>query len=162
MKLIGKSIITLCTALFALSLVGCGNDSNNTHGLTKTDVVVETDSLHEPVKQARIKKPNLVIKEWNTDIATNTKFLDHVTTYNAQGKQIEEIEYNQAGQKWRKRYEYDAAAKKTRELLYDGNNRLVSVKKFEYNEFGKKKMTYTYNAQGQLVSTKQYEYLQNE
>ena len=59
----------------------------------------------------KINKKNLVIKEWNTDVKTNAKILDHVTTYNADGKKIEEIEYSGKAQKWRKRYEYDAAGK---------------------------------------------------
>ena len=41
----------------------------------------------------KINKKNLVIKEWNADVKTNAKVLDHVTTYNADGKKIEEIEY---------------------------------------------------------------------
>jgi hypothetical protein len=35
--------------------------------------------------------------------------LDHVTTYDADGKKLEEIEYNSEGQKWRKRFEYARA-----------------------------------------------------
>jgi len=118
-----------------------------------------------PALQAQektINKKNLVIKEWNTDVRSNTKLLDHVTTYNADGKKIEETEYSGKTQKWRKRYEYDAAGKQVKELVYDERNRLVNMKKFEYNEFGRKKMTYTYDAKGKLISTKQYEYLMEE
>lgn len=110
----------------------------------------------------KINKKNLVIKEWNADVKTNAKVLDHVTTYNADGKKIEEIEYSGKAQKWRKRYEYDAAGKQVKELVYDERNRLVNMKKFEYNEFGRKKVTYTYDAKGKLLSTKQYEYLMEE
>lgn len=110
----------------------------------------------------KINKKNLVIKEWNADVKTNAKVLDHVTTYNADGKKIEEIEYTGKAQKWRKRYEYDAAGKQVKELVYDERNRLVNMKKFEYNEFGRKKVTYTYDAKGKLLSTKQYEYLMEE
>jgi hypothetical protein len=109
-----------------------------------------------------INKKNLVIKEWNTDVKTNAKLLDHVTTYNADGKKIEEIEYTGKAQKWRKRYEYDAAGKQVKELVYDERNRLVNMKKFEYNEFGRKKVTYTYDAKGKLTTTKFYEYLMEE
>ena len=49
----------------------------------------------------KINKKNLVVKEWNTDVRTNKKILDHVTTYNPDGKKIEEIEYGVSGQKWR-------------------------------------------------------------
>jgi hypothetical protein len=110
----------------------------------------------------KINKKNLVIKEWNADVKTNAKVLDHVTTYNADGKKIEEIEYTGKAQKWRKRYEYDAAGKQVMELVYDERNRLVNMKKFEYNEFGRKKVTYTYDAKGKLTATKYYEYLMEE
>lgn len=106
-----------------------------------------------------INKKNLVIKEWNTDMKTNAKVLDHVTTFNADGRKIEEIEYSGSSQKWRKRWEYDATGRQTRELIYDERNRLVNIKKSEFNEFGRKKITYTYNAKGKLITTKQYEYL---
>ena len=107
----------------------------------------------------KINKKNLVIKEWNTSAKTNRKVLDYVTTYNADGLKIEEIEYNSDGQKWRKRYEYDASGKATRELVYNERNKLYEVKKFEYNEFGKKKTQYLYDANGKLQTVKVYEYL---
>lgn len=107
----------------------------------------------------KINKKNLVIKEWNTDVKSNAKVLDHVTTYDELGKKIEEIEYSGSSQKWRKRWEYDAAGKQARELVYDERNKLVNIKKFEYNEFGRKKTQYTYNAKGKLTSIKVYEYL---
>ena len=115
-----------------------------------------------PVQGEKINKKNLVIKEWNTDARSNARVLDHVTTYNADGKKIEEIEYSGSSQKWRKRWEYDAAGKQSRELVYDERNRLVNVKKFEYNEFGRKKTQYTYNAKGKLLSIKVFEYLAEE
>ena len=107
----------------------------------------------------KINKKNLVIKEWNTDAKSKHRVLDHQTTYNADGKKIEEIEYNSSGQKWRKRYEYNAAGKVSRELVYDEKNRLNSVKKFEYNEFGRKKTQYTYDAKGRLKTMKVFEYI---
>ena len=106
-----------------------------------------------------LNKKNLVIKEWNTDVQTNTKFLDHVTTYNADGRKIEEIEYTSSGQKWRKRYEYDAAGRVTVESVYDEKNRLDNYKKFEYNELNRKKTLYTYSPKGKLQTIKVYEYL---
>ena len=107
----------------------------------------------------KMNKKNLVIKEWNTDAKGNHKTLDHVTTFNADGKKVEEIEYSQDGQKWRKRFEYDQNGKVSRELVYDNRNRLQTYKKFEFNELGKKKIQYTYNAKGKLLSIKQYEYI---
>ena len=110
-------------------------------------------------EQQKINKKNLVIKEWNTDAKSNVRILDHQTTYNPDGKKVEEIEYGRSGQKWRKRYEYGADGKVAREALYDERNKLVSVKKFEYNEFGRKKTQYTYDAKGKLVTYKVFEYL---
>ena len=117
-----------------------------------------TGALAQDANQ-KINKKNLVIKEWNTDANTKTKVLDHVTTYNSDGKKIEEIEYGQSGQKWRKRFEYDASGRVSVESIYDEHNRLDNYKKFEYNEFGRKKTQYTYTAKGKLKTIKVYEYL---
>jgi len=108
---------------------------------------------------SKINKKNLVIKEWNTDPKGSSKVLDHVTTFSAEGKKIEEIEYNSDGQKWRKRYEYGPDGKMSKELVYDGRNRLQTYKTFEWNEFSRKKVQYTYSAKGKLLTIKQYEYL---
>jgi len=104
-------------------------------------------------------KKNLVIKEWNTDPKGGHKFLDHVTTYNADGQKIEEIEYDSAGQKWRKRYERDVNGKVITEYVYDNRNRLQTYKKVEYNTLQRRKTQYTYNAKGKLLGIKQYEYI---
>ena len=107
----------------------------------------------------KINKKNLVIKEWKTDPKSGHKTLDHVTTFNPEGKKIEEVEYNSDGQKWRKRYEYGADGKCVKESVYNEKNRLDTVKKFEYNEFGRKKTQYTYDAKGKLRSIKIFEYI---
>ncbi len=107
----------------------------------------------------RINKKNLVIKEWNTDARSNHRVLDHQTVFNADGRKVEETEYNSEGQKWRKRYEYGENGKVSRELVYNDRNRLYSVKKFEYNEFGRKKTQYTYDAKGRLKTIKVFEYI---
>ena len=107
----------------------------------------------------KINKKNLVIKEWNTDAKSNVRILDHQTTYNPEGKKVEEIEYGQSGQKWRKRYEYGSDGKVSRELIYDERNKLVTVKKYEYNEFGRKKKQYNYDAKGKLKTIKVFEYI---
>ena len=107
----------------------------------------------------KINKKNLVIKEWNTDAKSKHRVLDHQTTYNADGKKIEEIEYNSGGQKWRKRFEYNADGKVSRELVYDERNKLQTVKKFEYNEFGRKKTQYNYDGKGKLKTMKVFEYI---
>ena len=108
-------------------------------------VMLFLPALASAQTQQKINKNNLVLKEWNTSARSNRKILDHVTTYNAEGQKIEEIEYTTEGQKWRKRYEYDGAGKASRELVYNERNKLVEVKKFEYNEFGRKKMQYLYD-----------------
>ena len=110
-------------------------------------------------EQKKIDKKNLVIKEWNTDPKGGNKVLDHMTTFSPEGKKIDEIEYSSDGQKWRKRYEYGPDGKMSRELVYDGHNRLQTYKAFEWNEFSRKKVQYTYNAKGKLLSVKHYEYL---
>ena len=107
----------------------------------------------------KMNKKNLVVKEWNTDPKGGNKVLDHVTTFSAEGKKIEEIEYSTSGQKWRKRFEYGPDGRVSRELVYDERNRLQTYKKFEFNEFGKKKVQYTYNPKGKLLSIKNYEYI---
>ena len=110
-----------------------------------------------------LNRKNLVVKEWNTTGKGAARTLDHMTTYNADGKKMEETEYDSAGrQKWRKRFEWGANGRLARELVYDERNRLVNYKKFEYNEFGKRKVQYTYDTKGRLTGTKVYEYIVQE
>ncbi|MBR1522142.1 MAG: hypothetical protein IJ627_00530 [Bacteroidales bacterium] len=120
-------------------------------------MLIPAAGAQEPVQ--KINKKNLVIKEWNTDPKGGNRTLDHMTTYNAEGKKIEEVEYGTSGQKWRKRYEYGPDNRVSRELVYDEFNRLQTIKKIEYNEFGRKKIQYTYNAKGKLLTVKNFEYL---
>ena len=108
--------------------------------------------------QQKMDKKNLIIKEWNTDVRTNQKYLDHVTTYNAQGKKIEEIEYTPTGQKWRKRYEIGENGKVAKEYVYDDRNVMVNYKVLEYDEMGKKTQT-TYTPKGKVKTIKVYEYV---
>jgi len=111
-------------------------------------------------EEQKINKKNLVIKEWNTNVKTNAKVLDHVTTFNADGKKVEEIEYGTNNrQKWRKRFEYGTDGRVSRELIYDEYNKLNSVRKFTYNEFGRKKTQYTYDGKGKLQTIKIFEYI---
>ena len=107
----------------------------------------------------KINKKNLVIKEWNTDARTNARVLDHVTTYSPEGKKIVEIEYSGSRQKWRKRYEYGADGKVSRELIYNEYNKLEAVKKYTYNEFGRKHTQYNYDGRGKLQTIKVFEYI---
>lgn len=106
-----------------------------------------------------LDKTNLIIKEWLTDVSTDTKMLDHVTTYNSDGKKVEEEEYNNRGLLWRKLYEYGPNGKVSRELTYDFHGRLDNVKKYEYNEFNRRATESTFTARGKLVKIKVYEYI---
>ena len=107
----------------------------------------------------KINKKNLVIKEWNSDPKGGSKVLDHVTTYSPEGKKIDEVEYSSDGQKWRKRYEYGADGKVSRELIYNEYNKLEAVKKYTYNEFGRKHTQYNYDGRGKLQTIKVFEYI---
>ena len=148
----------LLITTITLAFTQCGTKNGSGNNTEEQQEITQDSTVVAPKKQ-KMNKSNLVIKEWNTDVRTNTRVLDHVTTYNGDGQKIEEIEYNSEGQKWRKRFEYDANGNKIQEAVYDGHNRLVNVKKSEYNEFGKKTITYTYNAKGTLTAIKNYEYL---
>lgn len=103
-------------------------------------------------------KSNMTLKEWNVDANSNRKSLDHHTIYNEAGKKVEESEYNSAGLKWRKKYEYSEDGRLLRELVYGPNNKLDNVRKFEFNEVGRKKIEYVYDAKGRLIRYKIYEY----
>ncbi len=103
-------------------------------------------------------KSGLVVKEWNTDVGSEQKRLDRVTTYNSLGRKHEEIEYGKDGQKWRKRYEYDGGGKLLRVLVYGHNDKLDNVRKFEFDELGRKKTEYVYDSKGKLRRIKYYEY----
>lgn len=111
----------------------------------------------------RSGRKNLVIKEWTTAVGSTAKVLDHVTTYNADGRKIEEIEYySNSRMKWRRRYEYAPDGKVSRELLYDGKNRLNTVRRYEYNELDQRKTQYNYDAKGKLRSVKVFEYVSED
>ena len=110
-------------------------------------------------QQQPLNKKNLVVKEWNTDVRTNHKVLDHVTTFGPDGRKMEEIEYGSSGQKWRKRFEYGVDGRRSKEYVYNEHNRLDHYKTFEYNEFGKRKKQTTYNSKGKVVSIKIFEYI---
>ena len=118
-----------------------------------------TGAAAQDASAQKIDKRNLIIKEWNTDARSNNRTLDHVTTFSADGKKLEEIEYGSSGQKWRKRFHYNEAGKCVQEDIYDERNKLNSVKKYEYNEFGRKKTQTTYNAKGKVVAIKHFEYI---
>ena len=68
----------------------------------------------------RAKRKNLTVKEWNTDSAKKSRWLDHLTVYDEKGRKVEEAEYNQFGQVERVTCEYDPQTDKVvREVVYD-------------------------------------------
>ena len=121
--------------------------------------VAQTVSESTVIK--RENRKGMTIKEWNTLAGSKRAFLDHVTTYDAMGRKIEEIEYASYGQKSRVVFEYpegsDITAKVLREIEYNDRDKVVRIKKFEYNEDGSMKRQLNYFPNGKLESVKTYE-----
>lgn len=106
----------------------------------------------------RAKRKNMVMKEWNTDATTRTKWLDHMTVYDSEGRKIEEIEYTIYGQRTRVVTKYNEESMVSEEVVYNEKNQPVRIRKYEYNENGTKSKQYNYLPNGKLYSTKVYEY----
>lgn len=119
----------------------------------------QLDAATMAKRQAR---KNLVIREWNTDAKTQTKWLDRVTTYDDQGRKIEEIEYTRYGQKWRETFEYGANGKISKNVVYNEKNKPSAIRKYEYNADGTKKKQYNYAPNGKLQTVKVFEYTVQE
>ncbi len=107
-------------------------------------------------------RKNLTIKEWNTDAKSKTRWLDRVTTYDEQGRKIEQIEYASYGQKWRETYEYGDHGRVVTEVEYDDRNKPRTIRKYEYNTDGTKKKQYNYAPNGRLQTIKVFEYVVGE
>ena len=137
--------LAIVLALFAISLCGMAQ------------------SVSESTIQKRENRKGMVLKEWNTAAGDKRAFLDRVTTYDALGRKIEEIEYASYGQKWRVVSEYpansDITAKVVREIEYNDRDKVVRIRKFEYNEDGSKKCQKNYYPNGKLESVKTFEYV---
>lgn len=118
-------------------------------------------SLLTPEQLAkREKRKNLTVKEWNTDDKSKTRWLDHVTVYDAQGRKIEEIEYATYGQRKRETYTYDdTTGKVVEEVEYNDRNKPVRIRKYEWNENGTKAKQYNYLPNGKLYTVKVFEYI---
>lgn len=135
--------------------------------LALTFLAISAASFAQSVSDATIAKrenrKGMVLKEWNTAAGDKRAFLDRVTTYDALGRKIEEIEYASYGQKWRVVFEYpensDITAKVLREIEYNDRDRVTRIKKYEYNEDGSKKCQKNYYPNGKLESVKTYEYV---
>ena len=107
----------------------------------------------------REKRKNLTVKEWNVDAKGTTRWLDHVTVYDSEGRKIEEIEYATYGQRERITIEYDENGLVAREIVYDDRNKAVRQRKYTYNENGTKAKQYNYLPNGKLYSVKTFEYI---
>ena len=113
----------------------------------------------QTTEEKREKRKGLTVKEWNENQATKTRFLDHVTKYDANGFKIEEIEYANYGQKSRVTFEYNTVGKCIKEVEYDSRNKPVRIRKFEYYPDGSKKKQYNYFPNGKLETVKEFEYI---
>ncbi len=125
---------------------------------------MSAQSLLTPETLARReKRKNLTVKEWNTDNKTKTRWLDHVTVYDAEGRKVEETEYATYGQRERTTYEYDnQTGKVTKEVVYNDRNKPVRIRKYEWNDNGTKAKQYNYLPNGKLYSVKVFEYVFND
>ena len=108
--------------------------------------------------EKRDQRKNMTVKTWKTPVK-GTKYLDHVTKYDAKGRKTEEIEYGPSSMKARCTYEYDANDRVVREVVYDEHNKPYRIHKIEYNSDGTKKRQLNYNAKGNLLSVREYEYI---
>lgn len=106
----------------------------------------------------RAKRKNLTVREWNTDAKARSRWLDHTTVYDAEGRKVEEIEYATYGQVYRLTIEYDSVGMVSREVEYNDKNKPVRIRKYEYNENGTKHKQYNYLPNGNLYSVKIFEY----
>lgn len=125
---------------------------------------ISAQSLLTPEQLAkREKRKNLTVKEWNTDSKAKTRWLDHVTVYDNQGRKIEEIEYATYGQRERVTFEYDETTGKViKEVVYNDRNSAVRIRKYEWNADGTKAKQYNYLPNGKLYSIKVFEYIFND
>ncbi len=124
-----------------------------------TPVGMIAQSLDEATIAKRAGRKNLTIKEWNTDARSKTRWLDRVTTYDAEGRKIEQIEYATYGQKWRQTYEYGSDGRIEKEVEYNDRNKPIIIRKYEYNTDGTKKRQYNYLPNGKLQTIKVFEYV---
>ena len=122
-------------------------------------VSMSAQELDAATLAKRAGRKNLTIKEWNTDAKSKTRWLDRVTTYDDQGRKIEQIEYASYGQKWRETYEYGENGRIVQEVEYDDRDKPKSIRKYEYNADGTKKKQYNYAPNGRLQTIKVFEYV---
>ena len=124
-----------------------------------TMALVATAQLSPETLAKRAKRKNLTVKEWNTDAKSKTRWLDHLTVYDEEGRKIEEIEYATYGQRERITFEYNASGKIEKEIVYDDRNKPIRIRKYEYNADGTKKKQFNYLPNGKLATVKVFEYM---
>ena len=122
-------------------------------------VSMSAQELDAATLAKRAGRKNLTIKEWNTDAKSKTRWLDRVTTYDSEGRKIEQIEYASYGQKWRETYEDGENGRIVQEVEYDDRDKPKSIRKYEYNADGTKKKQYNYAPNGRLQTIKVFEYV---
>lgn len=106
----------------------------------------------------RSKRKNLTVKEWNVEKKSGTRWVDHVKTYDAQGRCVVSIEYGKYGQKEKVVTKYDSKGFVSKEIVYNDKNKVTRVRKYEYNPDGTRSKQYNYLPSGRLYSVKTYEY----
>lgn len=124
--------------------------------------VCDAQELDAATLAKRAGRRNLTVKEWNTDAKSKTRWLDRVTTYDSEGRKVEQTEYASYGQKWRETYEYGEDGRVCREVEYDDRDKPKTIKKYEYNADGTRKKQYNYAPNGRLISIKVFEYVISE
>ena len=107
----------------------------------------------------RAKRRNLSVKEWNVEQKGSTRWLDHHTIYDKEGRKVEETEFASYGQRTRVVTEYGESGLVCREVVYDDRNKVTRIRKYEYNPDGTRKCQYNYLPSGKLYSVKTYEYI---
>ena len=107
----------------------------------------------------RSRRKNLTVKEWNVEQKNKTRWMDHLKVYDNEGRNVEEIEFSNYGQKERIVTFYGQNGLVEKEVVYDDRNKPVRIRKYEYNPDGTKETQYNYLPNGKLYSTKTYEYV---
>ena len=130
-------------------------------GLLLLSVAVLAEVSPETLAK-RAKRKNLTVKEWNTDASSRTKWLDHTTVYDSEGRKIEEIEYNLYGQVQRVTTAYNEEGRVSEEIVYNAKNQPIRIRRYEYNENGTRANQYNYLPNGKLYSKKVFEYIFND
>lgn len=112
----------------------------------------------ESLYEKRERRKNMTIREYNTDAKGKSRWMDHLTVYNAKGLKIEEVEYATYGMREKVIFEYDSQDRCIKEVVYDERNKVSRIRKYDYNADGTKRTQYNYLPNGRLYSTKVYQY----